>query len=169
MIQYGDSHLSIGTLVVLPLMILIILALIGIGIWLRSRKWGPYDAGDRIWFPRICWSLAVLVLIGTLLAMYPYKSEYHHWQSVRGIVTSTNSRFLAKSSGTDQKFVVTFEASSQQFGCNDTRCSTIREGDYLEITCKRVFQFFGTPGYDCNFVDYVHQPNAVLARDLTSG
>ena len=154
MIHYGDSHPSLGLIVTFPLMILLFVGLIVFGFCLRNREWDTFDDDLRRWLPRITWALAAVVFIGTVLGMYPYKAEYHKWQNISGTITSTNSRFLAKQSGTDQKFVITFQGSDQQFGCNDTRCSTLREGDWAEITCKRVFQLFGTPGYDCNFVSY---------------
>ena len=162
-IHFGESHYSLGLLIGLPIFIIFIAAFIVAGLFLRSYS-NSADVYDRSmvvlakWF---CWGLAGTLVIGALLGFYPYKHEYHAWQNVDGTVTSTNSRFLASNNGTDQKFVVTFKGSDQQFGCSDTRCSTIREGDWLEITCKRSFQWFGTPGYDCNFVDYKQKADLV--------
>lgn len=163
MIHYGDSHLSLGVLIGLPIFIIFIAAFIVAGIFLRrySLSDDAYDPGTVVFAKWVCWGLAGVLVAAAFLGFYPYKAEYHHWQNIDGNVTSTNSRFLAKSSGTDQKFVVTLEGSDQQFGCNDTRCATIEEGDWLEITCKRSFQWFGTPGYDCNFVDYRKAADAV--------
>jgi hypothetical protein len=156
MIHYGNASPSIGLIVAFPLMILIILAFIGLGIWFKKHKWGRFDEGMGIYGPWICWGLALFFVLGTAYVMFPYKAEYHQWQDVSGTVSSTNSRFLAASDGksTEQKFVLTFEGSDQQFGCNDTRCATLREGDWAKIACKRTFQFFSTPGYDCRFRDY---------------
>ena len=153
LITYGDSHLSLGTLIGLPVMILCALLLIA-GAFLGAAVPG-YSNRLRIgWGIAAAIGTALVCGIGIFIGMYPLSGEYHHWQTISGTVDSTNSRFLAKSKGTDQKFVVTFEGSDQQYGCNDTRCATVRKGDQLSITCKRVNQWFGTDGYDCNFESY---------------
>jgi len=158
MIHYGGSHWGLGVLVGYPVLLLILVALFFTARWFRNHKWDSYDDKlGRVWVPRVCFIIAVIAVLITAIGSWPYKAEYHKWQNVDGVVTSTNSRFLAsgdKNGGTNQKFVVTFKGSDQQFGCNDTRCATVEKGDWLKITCMRSFQWFGTPGYDCNFVDY---------------
>lgn len=153
LITYGDSHLSLGTIVGLPLMIVgaILLSAAVLGFLLAMDLEVGAIVGGVL--------TLVLSVVGIAVGMYPYSGQYHHWQEISGKVTSTNSRFLSVNKGTDQKFVVTFDGSDQQFGCSDTRCAGVQVGDELSLTCKRVWQWFGTPGYDCNFVSY--KPAAV--------
>ena len=154
MIEYGSSHLSLGVLIGLPVWILTTIALVGVTIWLFRHDWDDYDKPYARVFSWIGVGLVGLSVFLMALGYYPYGAKYHNWQHIGGDVTSTNSRFLAKSGGTDQKFVVTFKGSPVQYGCNDTRCSTVRVGDRLTLTCKAVFQWFGTDGWDCNFINY---------------
>lgn len=151
-ITYGSSHPSIGVLVGLPFAALLFFGFVALAIWASRTPadiWSSFPRKPVVWVLSI---VAVFTLAVTAFSFYPFSGEYHSWQKISGTVTSTNSRFLAARGGADQKFVVTFNGSGQQFGCNDTRCSTVRKGDELTITCKRTFQWFGTPGYDCNFV-----------------
>lgn len=160
MIHYGQTNPSIGLIVTLPLMILLIIGCIILAIWAKKRDWGDVYDGGMLQFG-LFWGglgMAVLLFLGTLYGMFPWTYHYHSWQHISGTVTSSNSRFLTSGSGdsksVDQKFVLTFQGSNQQYGCNDTRCATAKKGDWVEITCKPTFQIFGTPGYDCNFVAY---------------
>ena len=152
MITYGETHWSLGVIIGLPVLIICVALLLGFGIWLVKTDWDEFDRGLGLFFGWLLIGISILVLIIGILGYYPYSAKYHKWQHVGGEVTSTNSRFLARSGGADQKFVVTFKGSPTQYGCNDTRCATVEVGDNLTITCKAVFQWFGTDGWDCNFI-----------------
>lgn len=155
LITYGPAHPSIGVWLG-PLLALTLIALLAFGArqayWYANSAQRMDEVGLGRWLGRLCLASIIVVVLGTAYALYPYSDQYHEWRHISGTVSSTNSRFLAGDHGTNQKFVITFAGSDQQFGCNDTRCATVREGDDLTITCKRSFQWFGTPGYDCNFV-----------------
>jgi hypothetical protein len=151
-ITYGHSHLSLGVIIGGPAFILTVAGFVLLGVWLLRHDWDSFDRGMARFFGFASLGVAALIAILAGVGFYPYSGEYHHWQNISGTVSSTNSRFLSDGHGTSQKFVVTLDGSPQQFGCNDTRCATVHKGDSLTITCKRTWQWFGTPGYDCNFV-----------------
>lgn len=96
-----------------------------------------------------------LVVVGSLFALYPYSGEYHSWRVHEGTVAQIASRLVAsgeKGGGTDQKFVVTFKGSSQEYGVVDTRAALVKPGDHLQITCIRRHQWgAGVDGYDCRW------------------
>lgn len=97
---------------------------------------------------------AVLAVVGFWWGMYPWKAEYHEWRPVSGVVASVDSRLVpAGSNSMEDKFVVTFEGNPQQYGVLDTRAAGVKPGDTLTITCVRRWQWSGTHGFDCNFVD----------------
>lgn len=48
---------------------------------------------------------------------------------------------------------IKFRGSAQQYGVLDTRAAGIKPGDRLSIACVKRWQWSGTHGYDCNFVD----------------
>lgn len=95
-------------------------------------------------------TLTVILAVG----FYPYSWEYHSWRPVSGTVDQVNSRLIAGDNSTDQKFVVVFTGDRTPYGVTDTRMALIHSGDQLSITCKKSFQWFGTPSDDCEFVDY---------------
>lgn len=152
-ITYGTPRWSLGVLVGGPAFVLVIAVLVTGGVWLLRRQWDDYDRGMAHFFGWGLVGVAVIVAIFAGVGFYPYSAQYHQWTPTSGVVATTNSRFLGDGNGgTSQKFVVTFKGSGQQYGCNDTRCASVKPGDSLTITCIRSFQWFGTPGYDCNFV-----------------
>lgn len=158
----GDWHWSLGVLIGLP--IAGVFALAGLaGIWAgvvarrRDRKRdypkGWLDSGAGLGIGGGAAILAVTLII-TGLAMWPWTAEYHQWRPVSGTVTAVDSRLLSAGDrgGTDQKFAVRLAGSTQEYGCADTRCSLVKPGQHLELECKRVWQYAGTPGYDCAYV-----------------
>lgn len=101
----------------------------------------------------ICFAAVVLCAFGLWWGMYPWKAEYHQWRPVSGVVDTVDSRILpAGDSSMEQKFVVRFKGSPQQYGVLDTRAAGVKPGDRLTVTCVRRWQWSGTHGFDCNFV-----------------
>lgn len=103
------------------------------------------------------WLLGVVALaattVGTWWGMYPWKTEYHHWTPVAGVVDTVDSRLVSTGDKTmEDKFVVKFRGGDAQYGVLDTRAAGLKPGDKLTITCVRQYQWAGTHGYDCNFV-----------------
>lgn len=147
---------TVATLICIPILLLIL----GAGlVWALRYARRNHDTGnDGEEFAAKILAAALGVIMGiTLLAtwwgMYPWRWEYHEWRPVSGTVASVDSRLNRTDSGMEDKFVVTFEGSRQQYGVLDTRAATLRCGDRLSITCVRRWQWSGTHGYDCAFVD----------------
>jgi hypothetical protein len=154
-----DYRWSLGTLIGLPLLILLAVACVVAAIIFgrKARKMkgdNDYDAPLMFWIGVACWVGLICTIGGTLWGMYPYSAEYHQWQTTQGTVEKVGSRFLSSDTeggGSTQRFAVTF-TDGRQRSCDDTRCSQIEVGDILTLSCKRAWQFTGTPGYDCNYV-----------------
>lgn len=137
---------SLGLMVGLPIGILVtVLCLIfGVGIaWsLRKEEW---------YWSLWAFGLAIFVGLATAGAMYPFKKEYHYWQTVSGQVTSINKRLLSNSGGgMDERFVLHM-ADGRIRSCDDTRCAGLKVGDTVELRCKKKWQYQGTDGWDCNW------------------
>lgn len=118
----------------------------------RTDKWNNY----WIWqgFAIACLVGAVISSAGLAWGMYPWKAEYHQWRPVSGVVASVDKRLVSTGDKSmEDKFVVTFTGSGQPYGVLDTRAAGLKVGDRLSITCVRRWQYSGTDGYDCNFVD----------------
>lgn len=142
-----DVSPSLGLSLGLPLAIVGILALVAVAYYLL-RVSPAYDA--RGW--GICilaCALALVVLTGW--RMWPWEYEYHSWRNETGQIAEISSRLIGSSSSLQQKFVVRF-TDGRERGCEDTRCSLLREGDTLTLRCKRSWQFAGTDGWDCAYV-----------------
>lgn len=97
--------------------------------------------------------VTALAVVGFWWGMYPWAAEYHHWVPKSGTVETVDSRLIsAGQSSMEDKFVVKFQGSDQQYGVLDTRAAGLKPGDHLTITCVKRWQWSGTHGYDCNFV-----------------
>lgn len=136
---------SLGVLIGVPILIVLLLICAGwIGVSLSQ------DAG-LAWIGVVA---AVIILAFAAWAYYPYNAEYHKWNTVSGEVTAISSRLLTTGSddnkSINQRFVVTF-ADGANRSCDDTRCALVKVGDFLELQCKRHWQYAGVDGYDCNY------------------
>lgn len=145
---------AIAAVVAMP----IVIAALAVAGWLLIRKARTVrDDFDR---PMLL-SLGIAGVVGAVVAvagfwwgMYPWKAEYHQWRALSGVVATVDSRLVpAGSNSMEDKFVVTFVGNPQQYGVLDTRAAAVRPGDELTITCVRRWQWSGTHGFDCNFVD----------------
>jgi hypothetical protein len=153
----NDWSWSLGTLIGFPLGIFA--ALIGaVLVWVCIRWWkrergASYGDGPLAIVGIVVGSLMVAgALIGTGVGMWPYSAEYHQWRTTTGTVQAVGSRLLGDGTGTTQRFVVTLAGIGQR-SCDDTRCAEVKVGDRLTLSCKRAWQYSGTPGYDCNYLD----------------
>lgn len=159
---------TIATMILIPIALLLCAGLF-IGLRLRARKLAAKSAaeyklsyltdwdGDNARLLRR-WSWAgpvgaVVTVALTWWGMYPWAAEYHHWVPKSGTVDTVDSRLIsAGNSSMEDKFVVKFQGSDQQYGVLDTRAAGLKPGDHLTITCVKRWQWSGTHGYDCNFV-----------------
>jgi hypothetical protein len=146
---------STGLLIGLPVLTLAALVLAAasfIGIRVACHP-STDDIDAPIWLGGgIVAGLACLsVVIGSLIGFWPYKMEYHAWYPVAGNITSVSQRLVSQGKSMEQRYVVQF-TDGRQRACDDTRCSLLKPGMYLELKCIREYQWGGTPGYSCNFV-----------------
>lgn len=145
---------TIAALILVPLLALV-LGTVGVLVfkyWQRNT-----DDFDRPMFCAmwvVCALGVVACVVGLWWGMYPWKADYHQWRPISGVVATADSRLLGNGQGgMEDKFVVTFEGNPQQYGVLDTRAATVRPGDLLTITCVKRWQWSGTHGFDCNFID----------------
>ncbi len=149
---------TVATMIVVPIL-LVILALAFLFCflaWRAAREDHSPDAGPLLAGWLFAAILIVSTVVGTWWGMYPWKAEYHRWRTVSGVVATVDSRLTGTADGSmEDKFVVTFEGDGQQYGLPDTRAAALRKGDHLTINCVRIWQWSGSHGYDCRFVERV--------------
>lgn len=91
---------------------------------------------------------AVIFTIG----QFPFDSAYHKYNTYSGTVDQVASRVLpAGDKQVEQKFVVRFKDSDQEYGCLDTRCALVKPGDHLTLSCIKEWEWAGTDGFDCKY------------------
>ena len=161
----SDYRWSLGTLIGLPVLILLFLICLGLGVWMlgvarrlrtSESSWDRSEYGPAMGLAGLAFASALFIAAGTAWGMWPYEGEYHQWRETGGVVEQIDSRLLADGNGgMSERFVVTF-ADGMQRSCDDTRCAQVEEGDRLTIACKRLWQWSGTHGYDCNYI--AHAP-----------
>lgn len=145
---------SLGTIIALPVLLLLaaISGVAGLLLWRYRRRADEFDRPVVIGGAAGAWVLAACLLAGTAIGMWPYKAEYHAWQTTSGTVKTIDARMVAAGdAGMEQRFVVTY-TDGRQRACDDTRCATVKPGDTLTLKCKRAYQWGATPGWDCNWV-----------------
>jgi hypothetical protein len=122
----------------------------------RSYDDGNWERSEAKWARRAAWAMPVFAVATVALTwwgMFPWKSEYHHWTPITGVVDTADSRLVASGDkAMEDKFVVKFVGGDAQYGVLDTRAAGLKADDKLTITCVRIYQWAGTHGYDCNFV-----------------
>lgn len=148
---------SLGTLIGLPvagLLALVCLVVAGLCVY----GWRTERGSDREfmgWSALGALGCLLVVLASTAFAYWPFQAEYHRWHVTTGRVAAISSRLLASDTqggGTTQRFVVELAGVGER-SCDDTRCATVKVGDQLTLSCKRAWQYAGTHGYDCAFVE----------------
>lgn len=149
-----DTGPSLGLLIGLPAGLLAMfitgsLALYALHRWRTEDQYGGYHIVAAI--AGAGW-LGALVITG--ITMWPWSYEYHSWRNVDGQVAEVSSRLISAGDkgGSNQKFVVRF-TDGRVRGVQDTRAALLKPGDQLTVRCKRAWQFSGTDGWDCNWVD----------------
>lgn len=142
----AGAHWSLGVLIGLPLAAIVLIGLFGLGVLFASGKEWGVAAGFFLAFA------VFLAFLLSPLGYYPYKAEYHQWQPHGGTVASIDKRLMGGSDNLEEKFVVRFEGSPQQYGCSDTRCASVHPGDRLSLTCKKDWEYAAVDGYNCRFV-----------------
>lgn len=109
---------------------------------------------DLAWLPFAGAGITTLLIAVMLspVALYPYKGEYHQWRHVAGTVAEIEKRLVGTGGGMEEKFVVTFTGSPQEWRVDDTRASLVEVGDELTIACRRVWEYAATHGYVCKWI-----------------
>lgn len=147
------NQLGLEILIGLPIAIVIVAGfVIGTVIVLVKRSRDSYDSVGYNMFAGMLALVAVMVSGFTAVLLYPYSSDYHVWRHHGGEVASVSARLLSDGSGgMNQRFVVHLVGDDGELSCDDTRCALVKPGDWLDLSCKRAWQYSGMDGYDCNY------------------
>lgn len=151
-----NAHWSLGVLIGLPIILASAVALLWLARFAAAKR-NTADEFDRgPWLVgRIACFVAVSFLgLVVVLGYFPYSTQYHKWEPTHGTVSAVSSRILGDGTNISQRFVILF-TDGQERSCDDTRCSLVKVGDTLYLSCKRHWQWFSTPGYDCNYIKVV--------------
>lgn len=152
---------SLGVLIGGPIAVLLLAgSVIAIVLGVRAKR---RDSMEWLDGPGIAVGVGicgvVLVLGISAIGYYPYEHQYHYWSTKTGVVSEVNKRVVSRESGIDQRFVVRFTGSSHEYACDDTRCSLVKKGDRLQLSCKRHWQYAGRDGWDCNYLAVTKEQN----------
>lgn len=141
---------SLGVLIGVPVTILLVLVCLGV-IALGALNWDD-DGVIAV----VLGGVVLVAVVGFALSplgFYPYKAEYHQWREVSGEVVDIDKRLVSSGeSGMEEKFVVRFDGSSQEFRVDDTRAALVEPGDQLTVACKRQWEYAATAGYVCRWI-----------------
>ena len=150
-----DTSYLIGVIVMALLVLGSVFALPPFLRWLsKTDAVGGANVMPRKWAYGIGIGLAVVMLgFFTAVAFPPFPGQYNQYTPISGTVKQLSSRFLASDTeggGSNQRFLVTF-TNGVHVGCDDTRCSVLKQGDEVTLLCEKVFQTNAIEGWACNF------------------
>lgn len=134
-----------------------VFTLVGLGLMVAGRAIRKHDlTDDSDLFAPLNFVLGLVILLFTVgitaWGMYPYDMQYHRFTHVEGTVEAVEARMLADGNGgTSQNFAVRFKESGDTYRCDDSRCSLLKEGDWLSLWCIREWQYASTSGWGCRF------------------
>jgi hypothetical protein len=146
---------SLGIIIGLPIagILLIALAIAFFAFGRYAKTCDQFDRGPALGIKWGSLAVAVVVVAIAAVAFWPYRWEYHSWQTTSGTVQAVSKRLVSTGDkGMEERFVVAF-TDGRQRACDDTRCSLLKPGMTLTLRCKRAYQWGATPGYDCNYVE----------------
>jgi hypothetical protein len=139
----------IATLIVAPILLIIavVLFLWALGFYLDEKARGDYadDKGLALFLTCAAGLGIAGVIVGFALGTLPWHMEYHSVRTHAGIV-SENKQVQYESD-----WVITFQGSTVQYDCGETRCAAAQPGDHLSLRCTKVGIWKATDYYDCNF------------------
>lgn len=152
--------ISIGYIVGTGVMLLLVAAaVVGARACYRYRaqevkRGGSFnEATEAGWFARGCLAAGCIPVLVWLFAAWPvWDMAYHRYDTVTGTVATVDKRLVSEGEGMSEKYVVQLAGDSQQYGCLDTRCALIQPGEPVELSCIRVWAWYGSDGYDCEYV-----------------
>jgi hypothetical protein len=145
----SEDKWTLSVLIGLPIVgfiALAFLAAIALGVW--AFRDGDDDGATLVVGGVIG---GVILLAATGYSYYPYRAEYHRWKPVAGEVDQVQSQPVSTWDG-NQKFVIRLKNNRLEYGCEDTRCSLLKPGERLELSCVQVWMYSGADGFDCNYV-----------------
>lgn len=102
--------------------------------------------------------VALVIAIGLALLTgmpWPFDAAYHQYERVEGPVQTIDSRLMAEGEGMEERFIISFEGTGNDYRCDDSRCASVKPGDTLVLNCLRKWEFRASDGYQCNFVDWI--------------
>lgn len=88
--------------------------------------------------------------IGTAAVLWPWDMQYHQWRMTEGKIATANSRILSGDNGPDEQYVIKF-LDGRQRRCDDSRCASLKPGDYVRLWCIREWQWASEPGWGCRW------------------
>lgn len=152
--QIAEETWSLGVRFGLPIAAFLLVLFLGVTLLALMLRPGAssYDKGSYTFFAWAGIVCAIITTGATFWAMYPLEREYHRWYPVAGEVEQVERRILSGGSSISERVLIEI-AGKGQYGCDDTRCTGLKAGDQVSLHCKLEWQYTGTDGYSCNYID----------------
>lgn len=147
MIHTEGASLSPGSYVAIGLLVF---AAIILALSVGSIVVGGPDSEGRV-FGALGVVVTIVMVAGTIAAMWPLSGDFHHYYRVTGTVSEVSSRLIGNDSGVSQRFVVRLKESGEPFAIDDSRAAFLKTGDQVDLRCKREFEFNSRPGFACKW------------------
>jgi len=139
----AETKISLGFVIAIAALIVVLLGCLISGV--LALQWNePGLAGTAA-------GIAAVWAIVTAFFLFPYNMQYHQWTLNEGKVSVAHSRILSKGGdGPSEQYMVKF-FDGRYRRCDDTRCASLKPGDYVRLWCIREWQWASEPGWRCRW------------------
>ena len=150
---------SLGLIWGMALLAVIVAVCVPIIVITRSRGWKENTwEGERLSDAGYLGVSAAVILVVSLVigagVSFPYSKEYHYYEVKDGVVVVKDAHLMSKSEGMEERYIIGFEGTGNDYRCEDSRCVSVQPGDYLKLRCIRVWEYPATDGYSCQFIEW---------------
>lgn len=143
---------SLGTLIGLPVTILLIVGFVALALYLLLGDWRNRDDFSNDdgfvfgWISAVC---AAIVAVTFVFCWWPFDNTFHRYYKVDGEVEAIASRQISDGKAMSTRYVV--RLGGEDYGVDDTRASLLKVGDEVHLMCKKEWVYNSESGWACNW------------------
>lgn len=94
-----------------------------------------------------------IAVIATLISMVPFSAKYWTINYVSGTVASASNQFTDGTGNLVGDYIITLDGDSTQYLATDSRLTTVRPGDHVDMACTVQWNYGGVDSNNCDLAE----------------